>query len=777
MKCHGFTHLHRISNIQCSQSPQMSLHYKNRCWSISLIILLMNLDTLFALTSHSLRRSDRIRMIPSYQSLSSFQLSFKSNRLSSGVGYDSKEICDYYDRRPLVVGWRLNSLSLPLLGWYICLLTDQYFGRNTEKIQRLRGMQLRKILVTSGSVALIKSGQALSLRPDLLKNHIWAEELGKLVDAVGSFDDVDAMNIIKNQLGDLPTIRPTKRLDTAKNKSKLERMNENDPILSLFEFSNSNLPVASASIGQVYKAKIKRGPALVAAIGQQEAEKWAGRTVAIKVQRPDAAASASLDMYLLRRTALWLQKFRGGDLSGIADAFGQQLFGELDYIREADNCEYFRELYGGWDRIQVPEACIPLTRKKVLVQEWIEGEKGPWIGESGIDMVSLGLKCSVDQLLNTGFFHSDPHRGNLLRTPTGHLAFLDFGMMAYVTEEERYGLIGLAIGLQTKDLPLITEKLLELGFLDDTTSLDLLVPRLRQAFINATGGTGKGSDVNFSRLQAELDAISSDNLFNFKTPPFFIVIIRSLTILEGFALSVDPNFRLVRGSYPYVLAQLLSPESNEKTPEALRKLLVRLLTVDGKEEEIEWERLRNLLRLAKKAQKNYKPSDDDSVEDNTQEVSRQTFELFFRFLTSKSGLFLKKPLVKELADIIDGMASKGETNLLRISRGLIRPLPGGAGPINSKRMEELSKFTETLQAALQGNEPASGQAKTESIMQLLREAAELLSDEKRRENARPLLDEVISVIRLVAVEVLEMRGYRAMRSMLNLNPVSSSSNS
>lgn len=776
MKYHDFVYFNRINNGNSIDSPRKALSSKNRCWSISLIILLMNFDKLIAFTPNSLQRSERIHVAPSHQPLHSFQLNFKKNRSSSVVGYDSKEICDYYDRRPLVVGWRLNRLGLPLLGWYFSLLTDQYFGRDTEKIQRLRGKQLRQILVTSGSVALIKSGQALSLRPDLLKNQIWAEELSKLVDAVGSFDSIDAMNIIKSQLGDLPTIRPSKRFDNAKQKSKLERMSEKDPILSLFEFSNSNLPIASASIGQVYKAKIKRGPALVAAIGQEEADKWAGRTVAIKVQRPDAAAAASLDMYLLRRTALWFQKFRGGDLTGIADAFGQQLFGELDYIREADNCEHFRALYGGWDRIKVPEACIPLTRKKVLVQEWIEGEKGPWLEESGIDMVSLGLKCSVDQLLNTGFFHSDPHRGNLLRTPNGHLAFLDFGMMASVKEEERYGLIGLAIGLQTKDLPLITEKLLELGFLDDTTSLDLLVPRLRQAFINATGGTGKGSDVNFSKLQAELDAISSDNIFNFKTPPFFIVIIRSLTILEGFALSVDPNFRLVRGSYPYVLAQLLSPESNEKPPEALQKLLVRLLTVDGKEEEIEWERLRNLLRLAKKAQKNYRPSDDDSVDDNTQEVSRQTFELFFRFLTSKSGLFLKKPLVKELADIIDGMASISEANLLRISRGFIRPLPGGAGPINAKRMEEVSKFTEALQTALQGNDSTSGQARTESIMQLLKKATELLSDEQRLENARPLLEEVTSVIRLVAVEVLEMRGSRAMRRMLNLNPAPSSSN-
>jgi aarF domain-containing kinase len=111
--------------------------------------------------------------------------------------------------------------------------------------------------------------------------------------------------------------------------------------------------------------------------------------------------------------------------------------------------------------------------------------------------------------------------------------------------------------------------------------LDQLVPRLRAALLNSTGGTGKASDVNFARLQAELDEISRETVLKFSTPPFFTIILRSLTILEGVALSVDPKFRIVRGSYPYVLSQLLSPEDNQRTPVALQKLLIRLLTVNG----------------------------------------------------------------------------------------------------------------------------------------------------------------------------------------------------
>lgn len=334
------------------------------------------------------------------------------------VGYDAKSIINFYDQRPWEVGLRLNMLGLPLLGWYFGLLTDKLLKiDNKESVERKRGAELRMLFVKSKSVALIKSGQALSLRPDLLKSKIWAEELGKLVDEVGSFPDLEAMKIMQDELSDLlPKIRNKKAMvskgriaERKANKStRLLRLVENDPILGLFEFDNDCRVVASASIGQVYKARIRRSPALEAAIGKVAAAQWGGKTVAIKIQRPDVAASASLDMYLIRRTAMWLSMFRGGDIVAIADTFGIQLFGELDYVREVNNCEQFRELYGNWDDVVVPSACISLTRKRVLIMEWVDGAKGPWKGPDGIDMVRIGLRCSTDQLLRSGLFHADP---------------------------------------------------------------------------------------------------------------------------------------------------------------------------------------------------------------------------------------------------------------------------------------------------------------------------------------------------------------------------------
>ena len=293
---------------------------------------------------------------------------------------------------------------------------------------------------------------------------------------------------------------------------------------------------------------------------------------------------------------------------------------------------------------------------------------------------------------------------------------------------------------------------------------------MRKALKNATGGTNKASDLSFSQLQVELDEISRDNVLKFKIPPYITIIIRSLTILEGFALDVDPNFRLIRGAYPYVLKQLLAPEGMEQTPKALDDLLVRLLTVNGESREVEWGRLRDLLVLAEKASRSYDPSKDNDEKDKVS-VSRKTIDLFLKFLTSKTGLFLKEPLVHELAEAIDGMASMGEANLLKLSRGIVRPLPGGNGPINTKRMEEMKAVVDVLQSAIAGGEENKGEHRQERL-ELAREFAQgllsLFSDAERRELAAPILAELTSVIQMVAVEVLEIRTSRAIRGVLGL---------
>lgn len=195
------------------------------------------------------------------------------------------------------------------------------------------------------------------------------------------------------------------------------------------------------------------------------------------------------------------------------------------------------------------------------------------------------------------------------------------------------------------------------------------------------------------------------------------------------------------------------------------------------EKEIDWQRLRDLLQLAQKARSQYVPSQAEKDDDKAK-LSRQTIELFFRFMTSRTGIFLKRPLVHELAEAIDGMASMGEARLLQATNGLLPPLPGMNGPINDRVMSEMRMMLGTFQDALavegdnnnNNSNTGMGRARLEAMQQLISEIATLLTDERLREDAGPLLDEVRSVIQMVAVEVLEIRGSRAMRSILRLAP-------
>lgn len=175
--------------------------------------------------------------------------------------------------------------------------------------------------------------------------------------------------------------------------------------------------------------------------------------------------------------------------------------------------------------------------------------------------------------------------------------------------------------------------------------------------------------------------------------------------------------------------------------------------------------------LAEKASRSYDPSKDN--DEDKVSVSRKTIDLFLKFMTSRTGEFLKEPLVHELAEAIDGMASMGENNILELTRGFIRPLPGGNGPINTKRMEEMRAVVDVLQSALlMTGDGESGDTKRkerlELVQEFIAEILSLLNDDKRRESAAPLLAELRSVVQLVAVEVLEIRSSRAIRRALRL---------
>ena len=504
--------------------------------------------------------------------------------------YDPVAIALYYSSRPLQIFLRLIELVWTFLGFGLGLLWDRQTG-NQAKNESKRAIQLREVLTKLGP-AYIKIGQALSTRPDLVPP-AFMEELVKLQDQIPPFPNEIAFRLIKEDLGQSPA--------------------------EIYAEISQN-PVAAASLGQVYKGKLKTG-----------------EDVAIKVQRPGLTAQITRDIYLLRRLAQWacnnLSVVRS-DLVSIMDEFGTRIFEEMDYTHEGENAQRFEALYGYIPDIIVPKIYTSLTARRVLTMEWINGTKltEPEVLESkglkATEIVEIGVQCSLRQLLEHGFFHADPHPGNLLVTDGGKLAYLDFGMMCTVESYQRYGLIEAIVHMVNRDFEGLASDYVKLEFLTPETDLSPIVPALATVFNNALGASV--AELNLKSITDEFSSLMYE--YPFRVPAYYALIIRSLVTLDGIAISVDPNFKVLSKAYPYVAKRLLTDPAPE-----LRQSLQELLFKDG---DFRWNRLENLLR-------NARTSEDYDLE----KVLQQTIDYLF----SERGDYIRDHLADELAKSLDNL--------------------------------------------------------------------------------------------------------------------------
>ncbi|MEO1593505.1 MAG: AarF/UbiB family protein, partial [Cyanobacteria bacterium J06632_22] len=290
--------------------------------------------------------------------------------------YDAQEIARHYRRRPLSILWRSLSVLWMLGGFALGLQLDRLFSRQNRSFQR-RARQLREILTALGPT-FIKVGQALSTRPDLVRAD-FLDELIKLQDQLPSFDNAMAYRIIERDLGRTP-----------------------EEIYS----SISATPVAAASLGQVYRARL-----------------FSGEEVAVKVQRPNLLPTISRDLYIMRWAAGWIAPLLplnlGHDLTLIVDEFGTKLYEEIDYLNEGRNAEKFAANFQDDPRIKAPSIYWRYSSNHVLTMEWINGfkltdlDKVRAAGLDSDELIELGVSAGLRQLLEFGFFHADPHPGNL----------------------------------------------------------------------------------------------------------------------------------------------------------------------------------------------------------------------------------------------------------------------------------------------------------------------------------------------------------------------------
>ncbi|MGH8002830.1 MAG: ABC1 kinase family protein, partial [Brasilonema sp.] len=447
--------------------------------------------------------------------------------------------------------------------------------------------QLRQLLTRLGPT-FIKVGQALSTRPDLVRKD-YLNELVKLQDQLPSFDNALAYQIIETEL---------------------ER--SIDEIFS--ELSPS--PVAAASLGQVYRGRL-----------------MSGEEVAVKVQRPNLRPILTLDLYLMRWAAGWLSPWLplnlGHDLTMIVDEFGTKLFEEIDYINEARNAEKFANNFRNDLRVKVPAIYWRYTNTHVLTLEWINGFKlteTNKIREVGLDpetIIQIGVTSGLQQLLEHGFFHADPHPGNLFAMPDGRMAYIDFGMMDQLDETTKETLVDALVNLVNKEYNELAEDFVKLGFLTPDTDIHPIVPALEVVLGDAIGKNV--GDFNFKTITDEFSELMYE--YPFRVPSKFALIIRSLVTQEGIALSLNPNFKIVEVAYPYAARRLLTGESPQ-----LRR---RLLNVLFKDDRFQWSRLENLIAIART--------------DSNFDVL-PTAQLGLQYLLSDEGKFLRRQLALALTE-------------------------------------------------------------------------------------------------------------------------------
>ncbi|MCI0393032.1 MAG: AarF/ABC1/UbiB kinase family protein [Acidobacteria bacterium] len=399
----------------------------------------------------------------------------------------------------------------------------------------------------------IKIGQAVSTRADLLPL-AYVRELSKLQDSVPAFSREEAMGIIESELG--------------------------RPVAELY-YEIESQPVAAASLGQVYRARLH-----------------SGETVAVKVQRPNLEKIINFDIAVLRRIARFMQRFprhiRGVDWEGTLDEFATVIFQEMDYIQEGHNAETFRENFSKWQEVYVPQIYWSHVTPRVLTMEFIDGTKVldlQTLNEHGInpsDVVKLIARTYLKQLLEDGYFHADPHPGNLRVMDDGRLAFFDFGMVGRITPQLQSMIIDAFFHIVERDVKGLTQDLINLNFLSSNVDSNLIRPVVEKLFsdyLNLRLG-----EVRFKELTYELADVMYE--YPFKIPPHFTYVMRAIMTLEGIGIVMDPNFSFFEVARPYAKEFMLKREGRY-----FRDLLVKKL-IYGENNEIQWGKMWKLAKMA-----------------------------------------------------------------------------------------------------------------------------------------------------------------------------------
>lgn len=416
---------------------------------------------------------------------------------------------------PLGRQWEVSLFTSQFL---LFILWDKFLRKNSSKQRQKRAKWLVKNLLQLGPT-FIKIGQSLSTRADLIPLE-YIQELSQLQDNVPPFSTDEAIAVIEGELG--------------------------KPVYDLFDDFEIE-PLASASLGQVHRAKL-----------------YTGKEVVVKVQRPGLEKIFNLDFEvvhrLIRILTRFFKSFKKYNLEAVHEEFFEILFREIDYVHEGKNAERFRTNFRGYSQIKVPKIHWKYSTKKILTLEYLPGIKvddRAALEANNINLdniIKLGICSYLKQLLIDGFFQSDPHPGNMAVSQRGELIFYDFGTMAEVKTFAKDQMIQVFFAVLKKDTDTVVDNLVYMGLiepLNDMTPVKRIVAFLLENFRE------KPVDVRaFEQVSDEVYSMFKSQPF--RLPPQMTFILKSLTTLDGIARALDPQYNLLAASQPFVKNLALS---------------------------------------------------------------------------------------------------------------------------------------------------------------------------------------------------------------------------
>lgn len=392
-----------------------------------------------------------------------------------------------------------------------------YPGGITEEKQAARrkaqAVWIRNTLLDLGPT-FIKVGQLFSTRADIFPSE-YVEELAKLQDKVPAFSYEQVETTIEQELG----------------KKIPELFLDFEPI-----------PLAAASLGQVHKAVLHTGDVVV-----------------VKVQRPGLKKLFEIDLQILKGITRYFQNHpkwgRGRDWLGIYDECCRILWEEIDYLNEGRNADTFRRNFRGYEWVKVPRVYWRYASPRVLTLEYVPGIKISQyeaLEAAGLDRKVLarqGAQAYLLQLLNNGFFHADPHPGNIAVSPNGDLIFYDFGMMGQIKSNVREGLMETLFGIAQKDGDRVVQSLINLGAIAPTDDMGPVRRSVQYMLDNFMDQPFENQSV--SAISDDLYEIAYNQPFRF--PATFTFVMRAFSTLEGVGKGLDPEFNFMEVAQPYAM--------------------------------------------------------------------------------------------------------------------------------------------------------------------------------------------------------------------------------